>query len=436
MRCCLHNLRQPVRFRLGMGRSIMAKDGMATQQTAIAILGFVLPSAMCSQTSACSAAANKDMLHLIHSLRQNLTIAPDVFSVFPIGVYPKSRQIMMGARREKLEGDIYCQLIPFLNVFLLKQVTVGISNLLILMIWLWHNRNHQRYVIVHNVYPPMSVPVLLATRLLGGKSVALVMDLPHDLSYDFSGIKGKLRQLNWWVETHILSYFSGIIAYSRFIGEDHAPSIPMLVMEGGVDIGDICILPDQEIEIGEIPASDDQRILMFSGTLNRTNGVDMLLHAFQRLNDPSYRLWIFGRGPLGSLVNDAAQSDNRIVFFGFVPDQSAVTRVQQQATLLVSLRMHNDLINRYTFPSKIREYMLSGRPVLSTLSPGIPDEYYEHMYILKEESVEGLSQSIHEICSKSADELSSVGANARSFVLTQKNWSQQARRIMDFLCTL
>lgn len=80
--------------------------------------------------------------------------------------------------------------------------------------------------------------------------------------------------------------------------------------------------------------------------------------------------------------------------------------------------------------------MLSGRPVLSTLSPGIPDEYYEHMYILKEESVEGLSQSIHEICSKSADELSSVGANARSFVLTQKNWSQQARRIMDFLCTL
>jgi glycosyltransferase involved in cell wall biosynthesis len=252
------------------------------------------------------------------------------------------------------------------------------------------------------------------------------------MSYDFRGARGKLQKLDVLAETRLLTRFSGIVAYTRYIGEDCAPQVPLLVMEGGVD-------PDETFTADRSHTENTQqreRIIFFSGSLSTTNGIELLLDAFSLLPDKSYRLWVFGRGRLEELVKSAAKLDNRIRYFGFVKEQREVLRHQRQSTVLVSLRPRADIINRYTFPSKLREYMLSGRPVISTAAPGIPDEYFEHMIVLQDETPKGLAQLLEEVCTRPSSELDRLGAQAHDFVLNQKNWSQQGKKVLDFIRNL
>ncbi len=103
---------------------------------------------------------------------------------------------------------------------------------------------------------------------------------------------------------------------------------------------------------------------------------------------------------------------------------------------LLNARPTDQLITRYTFPSKLREYMLSGRPVITTALPGIPKDYLDCVYVLSEETPEGLARLLRYVCVKPAFELAEFGSRAREFILQTRNWSIQGRRVYEFICKL
>ena len=177
---------------------------MSDAQPAIAFLGSVLPEDMCNSSPACNVAGNKFQFQLVRALRQACDSTPAVFSVRPIGVFPKSREVWVRSGWADLGDGIHSRLIPFVNVLFLKQLTMGLANLLFLAVWLWRQRGRRCYVLIYNVYPPMSLPVLLATWLLSGKAIAVVLDFPHNLSFDFSGLRGLLQRLDVFVEAQCL----------------------------------------------------------------------------------------------------------------------------------------------------------------------------------------------------------------------------------------
>lgn len=398
---------------------------------AIAFVGSVLPDALCSQTVACHTSANKFQIELLDSIRSVSGASVFVLSTLPIGVFPKSRRIVATPRAITVRDGISGWLIPFINILFLKQITIGLAIFSILSAWLWQNRRERRFLLVYNVYPPMSFPVLLAARLFGGKSVAVVPDFPHNMSFNFRGLRGALQRLDVWLEATSLPHFDGVIPLTRYITDDFAPQCPALVLEGGVSAEASEAAPRADLA----SADTSEKICFFSGTLYDVNGIPLLLDAFQLISDPSYRLWIFGRGPLEEMVRTAAKQDKRILYWGFLPN-SEVIKNQRRATLLLNARPTDQLIARYTFPSKLLEYMLSGRPTISTALPGIPDEYHEFIYVLREENSEALASMIQRICSRPLAELDDFGQRARRFMLNNKTWRQQGKRVCEFLGTL
>ena len=79
--------------------------------------------------------------------------------------------------------------------------------------------------------------------------------------------------------------------------------------------------------------------------------------------------------------------------------------------------------------------MVSGTPVLTMALPGMPQEYYDKLFVCREESVSGLTQSLSDILSRSDEELSVIGQKAKEFVLREKNNEVQAGRILNvFRC--
>lgn len=402
---------------------------MRDEPMAIAFLGSVLPEDMCNRNPACNVSGNKFQIQFLDALREASGVSPTIISVLPIGVFPKSQTLFVRSGPISFNNGLQGWLIPFMNVLVLKQLTIGLANLLVLMKWHLQHRRTRRFVLVYNLYPPMSLPVLLATQLLGGKAVAVVPDFPHNLSFNFQGWKGMLQRINVWLESRSLAYFAGIIPFTQYVADDFAPGRPMMVMEGGVNP------PDVVGKAYPVRFPSSERIGFFSGTLNEINGIALLLKAFRLISDPNFRLWIFGSGPLESEVRAASLQDNRIVYGGFLPNEE-VMRYQRQATVLLNARPTNQLITRYTFPSKLCEYMLSGRPVITTALAGIPKEYFDFVYVLSDETPEGLASLLTDVCAKPAFELDEFGSRGREFILQTKNWSIQGRRVYEFICNL
>lgn len=79
------------------------------------------------------------------------------------------------------------------------------------------------------------------------------------------------------------------------------------------------------------------------------------------------------------------------------------------------------------------EYMASGTPALMTRLPGMPEEYLEYVYILEDESIEGMAGKLKEVLNFSQKENMEKGRKAKEYVLKEKSNKNQAERVMKWL---
>lgn len=78
---------------------------------------------------------------------------------------------------------------------------------------------------------------------------------------------------------------------------------------------------------------------------------------------------------MADFVNDCQKKDGRVRSLGFL-DQTSLRSAQMNAIGLLITRDPNEDYVRYSFPSKLIEYMATGTPVITTRLPGIPEEYF------------------------------------------------------------
>ncbi|MGB9612869.1 MAG: glycosyltransferase, partial [Candidatus Margulisiibacteriota bacterium] len=121
-----------------------------------------------------------------------------------------------------------------------------------------------------------------------------------------------------------------------------------------------------------------------------------------------------------------------IEFFGVISNR-AVIEEEIKAILLVNPRPSSEEFTQYSFPSKNMEYMVSGTPLLTTKLPGMPEEYYDYVYLFEDESVEGMAKTLDRILKLPKEELHAKGAAAKEFVLREKNNVVQAKRIIEMI---
>jgi glycosyltransferase involved in cell wall biosynthesis len=127
--------------------------------------------------------------------------------------------------------------------------------------------------------------------------------------------------------------------------------------------------------------------------------------------------------------------DSRISYFGVVPNKVVIAD-QIKASLLVNPRPSNLELAKFSFPSKNMEYMVSGTPLLTTALPGMPGEYYEHVYIIQNENALGIYQSLNQLLALPKEELHMKGNKAKQFVLEKKSNSVQALRVFNLVMKL
>ena len=189
------------------------------------------------------------------------------------------------------------------------------------------------------------------------------------------------------------------------------------------------LLPSQN-ERYEI--TDGKKVIIYAGSIQRLYGIQNLVEGFVKANIPNAELRIFGSGDYRDELVGVAMEHENINYMGICSNEEVV-RQEQRAMLLVNPRPIAPEYTKYSFPSKNMEYMISGTPVLTTKLPGMPKEYYPHVYFIEDETPEGISKVLQEICAKSLEERTQKGIQARQFVLDKKTNVAQAKKIIDFI---
>jgi len=170
-----------------------------------------------------------------------------------------------------------------------------------------------------------------------------------------------------------------------------------------------------------------EKVVVYAWDLHEKYGIKKLIEAFVSLQMEDVRFLIYGSGEMEKEIREYEGQDSRIKYFGVVHN-SIVIREEIKATLLVNPPPSHEEFTKYSFPSKNMEYMASGTPLLTTKLPGMPEEYYDFVYMFDDESIEGMARTLEQVLSLPKEELQAKGAAAKEFVLREKNNVVQSKK--------
>lgn len=260
---------------------------------------------------------------------------------------------------------------------------------------------------------------VIGAKIMKVPTVGIITDLPDMLI-------GKEDKINNW----IIRLYDRYILLTEQMNDYIMAKIthqqkPYIIVEGMVDI---------EMEKKNISEQKkyEKKVCMYAGILDRKYGIEMLVKGFEKANIPDAELHIYGDGDYKKELLTLCEKDSNIKYFGLRPN-AYIVEEQQKATLLVNPRPSKEEFTKYSFPSKNMEYMVSGTPALMTKLPGIPEEYWDYVYVLENESIDGMADKLVEILNLSQKELRKKGRLAKKYVLDEKSNKNQAQRVIKWL---
>lgn len=277
------------------------------------------------------------------------------------------------------------------------------------------------------VYSMRSAPMATACRIKDkipqAKIYLIITDLPQFMDLGQNRVKAALKKIDWKSIKKMQKKFDGFILYAEKMAEYLGiPSNKWILMEGSYDISEQIMV-----------AKEKKKAIMYSGKLDEQYGIKMLVDAFISIQDPDIELWITGGGNTENYIRECAKNDDRIKFYGFLPSRQDVLQKQAEASLLVNMRLPSEPASGYCFPSKLFEYMATGTPVLSFDIAGIPREYLQYLYIVKQETMDELAKAIKETLSLDEELLQEQGSRAQEFVINKKNTKTQCSKLWKFI---
>jgi len=260
----------------------------------------------------------------------------------------------------------------------------------------------------------------LASKIFRIKSVGIVTDIPNLLSSNPKKLSVKFNNI-------ILSNFSSYVFLTKQMNNlVNKKNKPYVVIEGQVDI-------NMRYVENKLEEKYLRKVCIYAGMIHEKYGIKTLVEAFRLAAKKDEELHIYGSGDYEEELINVCNKHANIKYFGVVPNDEVVV-AELKATLLINPRPTNEEYTKYSFPSKNMEYMVSGTPVLTTRLPGMPDEYRTYVYLIVDETVNGLADTLKNILSKSREELHELGMSAREYVLLKKNNTIQVNQIYYSLC--
>lgn len=250
-------------------------------------------------------------------------------------------------------------------------------------------------IIVYPLHTPFLAAAICLKHLFKIPVFVFIPDLPmHTTGRSPKGLTAIVKGLN----DRILSALAARVDFAFPITKDIAtdwlpPTVRYLVVEG--------IAPSSQ----RLPAIRRRehrgRQLLYTGQFTH---VVRFARLFASRRELDAKLVFVGDGAEQKELGDLAREDPRIVVKPFVTG-AALEREFEASDFLINPRDTRWEGAKFSFPSKLLDYMARGLPILSTRIPSIPEEYFECFLEVSDEDADGLATTLDRAFATSEEEL-------------------------------
>jgi glycosyltransferase involved in cell wall biosynthesis len=391
--------------------------------TQVCLLGFTIPDAGLDEV----VAVDRHMPSQTHNFAWSLVDAlgkagrqVGLLSVVPVSNFPGNPRVVFRSAPFETKG-VLGECLGFLNIIGLKHLTRFLQCLTrgtrVLRRW------RPAVLLVHGVHSPFLWFAAISRRLLGLTVVVILTDPPGvRLPTDRLAVR-LLKWLDIKLVQLALRWTDGVIALTIDLARDFAPGKPALVIDG---IGQF------ESDVEHLRKDRTQPTVVYAGSLRTSYGVDRLVDAVSGLTDPPATLEVYGNGELAGWISEVAAQQSQVKGPRLLSREDLL-RAYRSADLLVQPRPTNQSFVRYSFPSKMIEYMASGTPVLTTRLISVTDEYTPYVYWIDDDSPAGIRKALRDVLQLPEDERLNKGRRAATYIRATRSSEAQGRRISAFL---
>ena len=373
----------------------------------ICFVGMNVDERVVSNYDAVSIAGNKFQNGLVNALRQNNTV--EKFVVLPYRTFPHHRLLICNDRKYKKLEDYEVHVVKYINFPILNYMSIKCSIHHAVQKWCDKNKDSDSVIILFNCASYKVKPLIQLSRKYNIPFFVIIADVVPKTNNFFREIERKKQE-------QLMKKVSGIIPITDLIKKDFAPNQYSLRIEGGV------------VDIPHNEKLDDSTILItYTGALDENSSIDVLLDAFSSIRCKNLRLQIVGDGKYAKKVEEAAKKDSRIVFLGQVDNIRSI-EIQNRSHILVCPRLPDGYVTKYTFPSKLFEYLSTGHCVVAFHLEGIPEEYNEFIYYPKDNNADSLGRLLLELVENKV-----FFRKEQVVFMMKKQWTFQGKRLEKFI---
>lgn len=399
------------------------------REIALAVVAPVVPDTAEYRYSAFSRAANTYIRNLLQALESSGLPPTLVLSFLALPAFPRGRRVAVRGAHIVLEGGTPVRLMAFPNIPYLKQAWLGIAACVHLCVWACGRaRGKSRLIFCFNLTVPPGMFLWAAARLTRSKIVVSL----NDIAVPGQGVPDRFPQrLDFWSQRHVIPRCDGHVAVSDAIMRDFAPNREWVRLDGGVT--------DQQcrpyVRSARSQAGQSVFTVLLAGGLEEVNGIRVVLGAAALESVVPVRWLIAGAGPLENLVVEAAQTNPRLTYLGFLSPLE-LADAYRDADLLLNVRLTQSVNTRYFFPSKLIEYLATGTPVLTTATGHALEEYGAFVLHLLHESPAELLAAVTRAARLPPAVLLAMGTEGRDYVRRAKHWRSHGVELSKYLTTV
>jgi glycosyltransferase involved in cell wall biosynthesis len=296
-----------------------------------------------------------------------------------------------------------------------------------------HNlKNKYDLIHVHNV-PDFLVFSPIIPKLFGSRIILDIHDiLPEFYANKFKAGKNGLAFKSMVLEEKISAAFSNHVIISNHLWEKNLLSRSVKPANLSVYMN----YPDDSLFYPRPSKHNNERlIMMYPGTLNWHQGVDIAIKAFAAIKDdvPNLYFYIYGIGgskaELEKLVEDLGLS-KRVIFPEFLPLEKVPEKMAEADIGVVPKR--DDSFGGEAFSTKILQFMAMGIPVV--VSKTRIDQYYFNDSVVKffkPDDEHDLAARIKELA-LDKEARKKLAADARSFA-QDLTWSRKKQEYLNLV---